>query len=41
MLKSDNKITRSKNKTISLLQADLYKGRESLPKARNNSVSPD
>jgi hypothetical protein len=41
MLKSDNKITRNKNKTISLLQTDLDKGRESQPKSRNNSVSPD
>ena len=41
MLKSDNKITRSKNKTISLLQTDLDKGRESQHKLRNNSVSPD
>jgi hypothetical protein len=41
MLKSDNKITRSKNKNISLLQTDLDKGRDSQPKSRNNSVSPD
>jgi hypothetical protein len=41
MLKSDNKITRSKNKTISLLQTDLDNGRESQQKLRNNSVSPD
>ena len=41
MLKSDNKITWSKNKTISLLQTDLEKGRESQHKLRNNSVSPD
>lgn len=41
MLKSENKITRSKNKTISLLQADFYNGRKRQPKSRNNSVSPD
>ena len=41
MLKSDNKITRSKNKNISILQTDLDKGRDSQPKSRNNSVSPD
>ena len=41
MLKSDNKISRSKNKIISLLQTDLDKETESQHKLRNNSVSPD
>ena len=41
MLKSDNKISRSKNKIISLLQTDLDKETESQNKLRNNSVSPD